>query len=132
MSGVVLKRVKRSATLVFICSLTLLGRARGANSGDRVFLGEISDSQCAMNIHSLTRSHREMLQSKSMGGNATDCALYCVKYHGGEFVLSSKDDVLRLDNQELARSFAGLKVVVTGSLLPDKKTIHVVAMRASK
>jgi hypothetical protein len=124
--------MKRSATLVLICLLALFVKVRVANAGDRVFLGEISDSQCAMNIHSLTRSHREMLQSKSMGGNATDCALYCVKYHGGEFVLSSKDEVLRLDNQDLARSFAGLKVIVTGTLLPDKKTIHVVAMSTSK
>ena len=29
------------------------------------FHGEISDSQCAFNVHSLTKSHDEMLKSKS-------------------------------------------------------------------
>ena len=28
----------------------------------RVFQGDISDNQCAMNVHSLTRSHQEMLK----------------------------------------------------------------------
>jgi hypothetical protein len=118
--------MNRTAILLASCLLALSFSLRNANAADRLFKGEISDSQCALNVHSLTRSHGEMLKSKSMGGNATDCTLYCVKYHGGDFVLSSKDDVLRLDNQALARNFAGQKVTVTGTMLPDKKTIHVV------
>jgi hypothetical protein len=92
----------------------------------KTFYGEISDSQCALNVHSLTRSHEEMLKSKSMGGTATECALYCVKYHGGDFVLSSKKDVYRLDDQNTVRAFAGAKVKVTGEMEADKKTIHVI------
>src|ERR1700723_1729302 len=80
----------------------------------KTFYGEVSDSQCALNVHSLTRSHQEMLKSKSMGGTATECALFCVKYHGGDFVLSSKKDVYRLDDQNTARSFAGRKFQITG------------------
>lgn len=118
--------MNRTAILLASCLLALSLSLRDANAADRLFKGEISDSQCALNVHSLTRSHGEMLKSKSMGGNATDCTLYCVKYHGGDFVLSSKDDVLRLDNQALARNFAGQKVIITGTLLPDKKTVHVV------
>jgi hypothetical protein len=91
----------------------------------KAFYGEISDSQCALNVHSLTRSHQEMLKSKSMGGTPTDCTLYCVKYHGGDFVLSSKKDVYRLDDQDTARTFAGKKVRIIGKMEPDKKTIHV-------
>jgi hypothetical protein len=91
----------------------------------RTFYGDISDSQCAMNVHSLTRSHREMLKSKSMGGTPTDCTLYCVNYHGGDFVLSSKEDVFRLDDQTLARNFAGKKVKIIGKMENDKKTIHI-------
>lgn len=91
----------------------------------KTFYGEVSDSQCAMNVHSLTRSHQEMLKSKSMGGTATECALFCVKYHGGDFVLSSKKDVYRLDDQNQARSFAGQKVKITGQMEADHKTIHV-------
>ena len=92
----------------------------------KTFYGEISDSQCAMNVHSLTRSHQEMLKSKSMGGTPTECALYCVKYHGGDFVLSSKKDVYRLDDQNTARAFAGQTVKVTGEMESDKKTIHII------
>jgi hypothetical protein len=92
----------------------------------KAFHGEISDSQCALNIHSLTRSHQEMLKSKSMGGTATECALYCVNYHGGDFVLSSKKDVYRLDDQNAARLFAGKKVEIIGRMEPDKKTIHII------
>jgi hypothetical protein len=91
----------------------------------KTFYGEVSDSQCALNVHSLTRSHQEMLKSKSMGGTATECALFCVKYHGGDFVLSSKKDVYRLDDQNTARSFAGQKVKITGEMEADHKTIHV-------
>ena len=56
----------------------------------RVFHGEMSDSQCALNIHSLTRSHQEMLKSKSMGGTANTCAVYCIEHLGGYLVLSSR------------------------------------------
>jgi ATP-dependent protease HslVU (ClpYQ) peptidase subunit len=92
----------------------------------KTFFGEVSDSQCALNVHSLTRSHQEMLKSKSMGGTANECALYCVKYHGGDFVLSSKKDVYRIDDQNTARAFAGQKVKITGEMDPDHKTIHVI------
>ena len=91
----------------------------------KTYFGEISDSQCALNVHSLTRSHQEMLKSKSMGGTPRDCTLYCVNYHGGDFVLSSEKDVFRLDNQNAARPFAGQKVKVTGRMDSDNKTIHV-------
>ena len=92
----------------------------------KTFYGEISDSQCALNVHSLTRSHQEMLKSKSMGGTPTDCTLYCVNYHGGDFVLSSKKDVYRLDDQNAARTLAGKKVRILGKMGADKKTIHIV------
>ena len=92
----------------------------------KTFYGEVSDSQCALNVHSLTRSHQEMLKSKSMGGTATECALYCVKYHGGNFVLSSKKDVYRLDDQNTAQAFAGQTVKITGTMDSDMKTIHVI------
>jgi hypothetical protein len=92
----------------------------------KTFYGEISDSQCALNVHSLTRSHQEMLKSKSIGVTPTDCTLYCVKYHGGDFVLSSKKDVYRLDDQNTARAFAGEKVKIIGKMESDKKTIHVI------
>ena len=92
----------------------------------KTFYGVISDSQCALNVHSLTRSHEEMLKAKSMGGTPTDCALFCVDQHGGIFVLAHKDDVYRLDDQKVARTFAAKKVKIVGRLDPDKNTIHII------
>jgi hypothetical protein len=124
--------MKKIAILAGTCLVVLLGGLRSARAEEHVFHGEISDSQCALNVHSLTRSHKEMLKSKSMGGNATDCTLYCVKYHGGDFVLAHQDVVYRLDDQSLAQTFAGQKVKVVGTLQPDKKTIHVVKMESEQ
>jgi hypothetical protein len=94
------------------------------------FHGEISDSQCAFNVHSLTKSHAEMLKSKSgvMGSTRSSCSLYCIQHLGGKFVLASKDNVYHLDNQELPRSFVGEKVKLGGILDPKTDTIQVVSI----
>jgi hypothetical protein len=112
-------------TMVGVAWLTL---ANGATEAPDVFFGEIADSQCALNVHSLTRSHQEMLKSKSMGGTSASCATYCIKYLGGDFVLAAKKDVYRLDDQERAAKFAGEKVKVTGVLQSKKGTIHIVSI----
>lgn len=91
----------------------------------RTFQGEVGDSQCALNIHSLTRSHQEMLKSKAMGGDAAACARYCTKYLGGNFVLVVKRDVYHLDDQNRAQIFAGMRVKITGTLDPKSNTIHI-------
>ncbi len=104
-----------------------LGAASWAQSA-QVFHGEVSDSQCALNVHSLTRSHQEMLKSKSMGGTANTCAVYCIEHMGGYLVLSSgKDgkDVFRLDRADLVHGFEGQKVKVTGTLDQKVGIIHV-------
>ncbi len=106
--------------------LMLAGAAYGQSA--RVFHGEVSDSQCALNIHSLTRSHQEMLKSKSMGGTATTCSTYCIEHLGGEPVLvSGKDgrEVYRLDRPDLTHGFEGQKVKVTGVLDAKSGRIHV-------
>ena len=91
------------------------------------FHGEISDSQCAFNVHSLTKSHAEMLKSKSgaMGSTRSSCSLYCIQHMGGKFVLASKDNVYHLDNQELPSGFAGEKVKLRGILDPKTDIIQV-------
>ncbi|HYM77744.1 MAG TPA: hypothetical protein VE377_17350 [Candidatus Dormibacteraeota bacterium] len=104
--------------------LALAGAAFGQNT--QVFHGEVSDSQCALNVHSLTRSHQEMLKSKSMGGTANTCAVYCIEHLGGYLVLSAGKDVYRLDRSDLVHGFEGQRVVVTGTLDAKLKQIHVV------
>jgi hypothetical protein len=92
----------------------------------RVFHGEVSDSQCALNVHSLTRSHQEMLKSKSMGGTSNTCTIYCIANLGGYLVLSAGKNVYRLDRPDLVHGFEGHKVKITGVLDPKANQIHVV------
>ncbi len=73
-----------------------------------------------------------MLKSKRMGGTAAACATYCVQYLGGDFVLSSKTEVYRLDSQQKVRLFAGQKVKLSGTLDSKSKTIHVVDIEVSQ
>jgi hypothetical protein len=98
----------------------------------RSFRGEISDSQCALNVHSLTQSHQEMLKSKSgaAGQTPASCSQYCIEHLGGKFVLVTKGHVYHLDNQELPRGFVGDKVKVHGVLDPKTEIIHVADIAA--
>jgi hypothetical protein len=83
------------------------------------FVGEISDSQCAMNVHSLSRSHEEMIKKRTLGTDAASCARACVR-RGGEWVLRSGDNVYHLLYQAGVEQFSGQKVEVIGTL--DEKT----------
>jgi len=113
--------------------LLLLAGCFASEAENKIFRGEIADSQCSLNIHSLTRSHQEMLKSKSMGGSSSSCTLYCVKYLGGDFVLASEGNVYRLDDQsEHVRNLSGLKVKITGTLDAKTKTIHVVTIEPAE
>jgi len=91
----------------------------------QTFHGEVSDSQCALNVHSLTRSHQEMLKSKSMGGTSNTCAVYCIEHLGGYLVLSAGKDVYRLDRSDLVHGFEGHRVIINGVLDAKLKQIHV-------
>jgi len=95
------------------------------------FRGEIADSSCAMNVHSLNRSHKEMLKAGYMGTTASDCAHYCVRNLGSSFVLVSAKDVYKLDRQETVEKFAGKQVVIKGSLDPKNNTIAVSSMQSA-
>ena len=98
----------------------LLMTVSASEAKDRTsFLGEISDSQCAMNIHSLSRSHEEMIKKRTLGTDAASCARACVR-RGGEWVLRSGDDVYHLLYQAGVEQFSGQKVRVVGTL--DEKT----------
>lgn len=115
--------MKRRRFLYAAGVLALASAALGQSS--RVFHGEVSDSQCALNVHSLTRSHEEMLKSKSMGGTSNTCAVYCIEHLGGYLVLSAGKDVFRLDRPDLVHGFEGRRVTVTGVLDAKANQIHV-------
>jgi hypothetical protein len=101
--------------LLMLAAITLAS----AGSSKSRFQGEISDTQCAMNVHSLRRSHEEMIARHTIGTDAASCAKACVR-RGGEWVLRSGDEVYRLKNQAGLANFAGQKVEMTGTL--DSKT----------
>jgi hypothetical protein len=121
----------RFAAVVIATAITIvlvLAALRGGMSAgerEQTFRGEISDSQCALNVHSLSRSHEEMLKKKNIGTTPADCARYCVKYLGGVFVLSVREKVYKLDNQDLAEKYAGQKVKLTGVLDTQSNVIAV-------
>lgn len=124
-----MKRIALGAAVLVLCL------ARVAFAGDEVvktYRGEVADSQCALNVHSLTHSHQEMLKSKSMGGDSASCARYCTTYLGGTFVLSVKKEIYHLDEPLMVQRFAGRKVKVNGTLDPKSKTIHVVNIEADE
>lgn len=115
--------MNRAMILGVVFVLVLAGLSQEQST--RVFRGEVSDSQCALNVHSLTRSHQEMLKSKSMGGTANTCTLYCVEHMGGYLVLSAGNDVYRMDRADLVHGFEGQHVKVTGTLDSKTNLIHV-------
>ena len=91
----------------------------GAGPAQKVFHGEISDSQCAMNVHSLSRSHEEMIAKNTFGPDAASCARTCIR-RGGEWVLRDGDVVYHLKDQAGVDEWAAQKVRVIGRL--DKAT----------
>jgi hypothetical protein len=124
--------MNRLGNLTIIATLVLSFSLPTGAQQAAVFRGEVSDSQCAFNVHSLTKSHEEMLKSKSgaAGNTAGTCSFYCFVRLGGKFVLVSGKNVYHLDNQDLPRRFVGQKVRLHGMLDPKSNTIHVVDMQA--
>lgn len=111
---------------VIFCHAILFAFVSVASAqSSHTYRGEISDSQCALNIHSLSRSHQEMLKLKSMGGTANTCSVYCIEHMGGYLVLSAGSNVYRLDRTDLVHGFEGQKVVITGVLDSKANQIHV-------
>ncbi len=121
--------MKTRKTAAILGAAVLLGMIAGypaARGGDeKTFKGEIADTQCALNVHSLSQSHKEMIEMKPEVKTNADCARYCVKERGGRFVLQTPDKVYKLDAQVLAEQWAGLKVRVIGTLDPKTETISV-------
>ena len=104
----------KKPVLLFIIALAAV--ATSAQSAKNLFVGEISDSQCATNVHSKTRSHKEMIADHTMGDTKADCVRTCVHKMGGSFVLLAPDGkIYRLSDQEASDNFAGEKVKVYGT-----------------
>jgi hypothetical protein len=115
----------RLLLLLLVCA-----PATFAQTKSELFTGEIADSSCAYNVHSLSRSHKEMLKSKEWGSTAADCTRRCVNKFGASYVLVHNNDVYRLEQQAMAEKFAGQKVKITGTLEDSSKPIHIESIEA--
>src|ERR1700751_413197 len=104
----------KSKSYIWMAGVLALAVAAQGQSA-RIFRGEVYDSQCALYIHSLTRSHQEMLKAKSMGGTSNTCSSYCIEHLGSTLVLSAGKDVYKLDRPVLVHGFEGQKVKITGT-----------------
>jgi hypothetical protein len=110
---------------VAVLSSVTLANAPAWAQIEKTFDGEVADSQCATNVHSLSRSHREMIEMGMAGNTPSECTHYCVTHRGGKYVLQVKNDVYKLDRQDLAENMAGLKVRIAGTLDPKTNIIQV-------
>jgi Protein of unknown function (DUF5818) len=118
--------MSQSKYRLLLWTLAALTTVSAVRAGDeKVFKGVITDSQCALNVHSLSQSHNEMLKSHEVGSTPADCVWYCIKQRGGRFVLQEGKKVYKLDDQEVSRDLANKQVEVVGTLDPQTNTIHV-------
>ena len=113
----------------FLTVLLLAGAAgisqRAIPGDEQTFRGEIADTQCALNVHSLSKSHKEMMDMRTDLKTNADCARFCVKERGGKFVLQTKDKVYRMDKPDEAEPYAGQQVKIIGTLDTKTNTITV-------
>lgn len=105
-----------------IALLTLAAMGMASAGSVQTFHGEISDTQCAMKVHSIDRSHAEMIKKGTFGSDAVSCSKECVR-RGGEWALRDGDNVYHLKKQATLDEYAGERVIVTGTLDPDTHTI---------
>ncbi len=92
--------------------------------GPQTYKGEVIDSQCAA-----LGGHQIMEQK---GESSKDCTNRCVNL-GGHYTLydPATKTSYQLDDQKKSAAFAGAKVVVTGTVAPGTKLLHVTTIKAS-
>jgi hypothetical protein len=117
---------KKSRAVCLVAALAGIAlTAAGPGASERTFSGEIADSQCALNVHSLSQSHEEMMGMKPEIKTDAACVRFCVKERGGRYMLQTKTKVYKLDAQVLAEPWAGQKVKLVGTLDPKTNIIAV-------
>jgi hypothetical protein len=118
-------KVNRRIVWIPFAALLLASTALAKDPVVVTLHGEIMDSQCAYDVHSVGHSHDAMTKKGTFGNDAKSCTSHCVKEMGGVYVLLVKDDVYRLDDQVQTEPFSGKKVKVTGTLDDKTHKIHV-------
>ena len=103
-------------SLVWVVAFVLLA---ATDQPAITILGEVSDSQCAFDVHSNSGSHDELMKSGLFGHTSTECIRACVRF-GGKFVLvdKAKNKIYHIANPDHAGEFAAKQVRVRGTLDP--------------
>jgi predicted secreted protein len=116
--------------LTVTCVLFLA--ALSASAKTRIFKGQIMDSECASNAHSVTHSHVEMAGMKGEI-NARQCTILCVEQGDSVYMFLDQDGStgykLSTPQKDL-KQYAGDKVEITGELGDSGKLIHVTKIRS--
>lgn len=118
------KKTRLILWIAIFVGMTVVG-PQASGGDEKAFKGEIADTQCALNVHSLSQSHKEMIEMKPEVKTNAECARYCVKQRGGRFVLQTHDKVYKLDAQVQAEQWAGRNVKIVGTLDPKTDVITV-------
>lgn len=118
------KKTRLILWIAIFVGMTVVG-PQASGGDEKTFKGEIADTQCALNVHSLSQSHKEMIEMKPEVKTNAECARYCVKQRGGRFVLQTHDKVYKLDAQVQAEQWAGRNVKIVGTLDPKTDVITV-------
>jgi hypothetical protein len=98
-----------------VCILAVSLFAAAAGNPVVVITGEISDSQCAFNVHSNRSSHADVIKAGVVGRTPKQCTQACV-HMGGKYVLidTIHSKVYHLANPDKAENFAAMQVRVHG------------------
>ncbi len=113
--------------VALVAVLCILPQAGAKDATPQVFTGEVSDTQCAFNIHSRSSSHDEMLQSGTMGDTPGDCVRACFNRGGGYALVDTVNQkIYHLDNSTEIGRFAGKKVHIRAVYDKKANVLHVV------
>jgi hypothetical protein len=113
--------------VVVVAALCILPLAGAKDATSQAFTGEVSDTQCAFNIHSHNSSHNEMLQGGTMGDTPEDCVRACFNRGGGyALVDTANQKVYHLDNSTEVGRFAGRKDHIRAVYDRKANLLHVV------
>lgn len=101
--------------------LLALSAVSAASEGE-TFAGIVTDDMCAKGDHS----------GMQMGPTDSECTRLCVILHDSEYVLVDGKTLYRLSDQKAPEKFAGQRVVVTGTLNANTRTITVKSIAAAR
>ena len=114
------------ARTMVIAGVVLCGLfASAADDATVTVVGEVSDSQCAFDVHSTTGSHEELMKSGLFGNTPADCVHACIRF-GGRYVLIDhvKKKIYQIANPDSLAAYASKEVRVHGTVDP-KGVLHI-------